>query len=600
VRPSLQLVGGLVLALAADGVGIQPTQPDDCTIPAVRWRARFEPRGLTGRFQAGDDLLYLASCGAAGPGSVTDTVAVSPAPWSAIEYMLRVGPDSFVVFDRPQRTIVFERDAGGSVTGIRTTGVGMQSPMRRVTEPGVLPIERLLYDTTSDSIVAVFGSDAQATRAEALTETVFSQYPTRRAFVADLVARLVARRPTDTSLVRQSVEMWAQIGDTAAAGRTLRGGEAMAPSDTGLQRESIWLDGGRALPDTGWRVPYPPEQILAAPDTGEVAAAWRTIASRRRSARGVEVLSRMHRSVNGAQYRVLIVAHDVDGHRHVGAVYVPEAPLPSCCATILDIKGTNPGYSPLTLDRGPAALRMLGGSARAYIVVVPAIRGEVLRLAGHEWRAGGDRTDGWDGGAEDALGLLAAAAALEPRIDRSRACVFGRSRGGDVALLVAERDERLRCAVAISPPVEWFDAMWEGGWPKTTVLRVALRSHANPFDAGGQFVEWIMAPIAAGRWTLGDARQRMIAMSPLYFARRLPPTLVIAGWEDTSVPARNAVLLDSAFRSGPGRSRDRSVVMAAMAGHDTDPIIAGRLIREFLARQLAAPMGTPMPGGDAR
>jgi fermentation-respiration switch protein FrsA (DUF1100 family) len=464
----------------------------------------------------------------------------------------------------------------------------------------VLPIERLLYDTTTDSAVAAFASDTNAARAEALTETVFNQYPTRHAFVAGVVARLVARRPTDTSLVRQSVEMWAQVGDTAAARRTLGQGEAMAPRDTGLEREALWLDGGRALPDTGWRVPYSPEQILAAPDTGEVAAAWRVIAGRSRSARGVEVLSRMRRTVNGAQYRVLIVAHDVGDHRHVGAVYVPEAPLPSCCATILDIKGTNPGYSPLNLDRGPAALRMLGKSGRAYIVVVPAIRGEVLRLAGQEWHAGGDRTDGWDGGAEDALELLAAAAQLEPRIDRSRACVFGRSRGGDVALLVAERDERLRCAVAISPPVEWFDAMWAGGWPKTTLLRLALRNHAKPFDPGGQFVEWIMAPIAAGRWTLGDARQRMIAMSPLYFVRRLPATLVIAGWEDTSVPARNAVLLDSAFRATPGRSTDRSVVMTTMAGHDTDPVLAGRLIREFLARHLGAPVGTPMPGGDAR
>jgi dipeptidyl aminopeptidase/acylaminoacyl peptidase len=231
---------------------------------------------------------------------------------------------------------------------------------------------------------------------------------------------------------------------------------------------------------------------------------------------------------------------------------------------------------------------------------VPAIRGERLLLAGHEWRAEGDRTDGWDGGAEDALALLAAATTIDHRIDRSRACVFGRSRGGAVALLVGERDTRLRCVVAISPPVDWFDAMWAGSWPKTTLLRAALRNHAGPFDPGGQFVEWIMKPIAEGRWGLADARRRMLAMSPVYYVDRLPATLALFGREDPVVVVRNAIMLDAAFHHGHPRSVDQTVVVMDMAGHDTDPVIANRLIGAFLARHLRTLVGQPEPGGDAR
>ena len=232
--------------------------------------------------------------------------------------------------------------------------------------------------------------------------------------------------------------------------------------------------------------------------------------------------------------------------------------------------------------------------------VVPAIRGETIRFAGQDFRADGDRTDGWDGGADDALALLATAASLNARVDPVRTCVYGRSRGGGVALLVAEREPRIRCVVAISPPVDWFDAMWSNNWPKLTLLRVALRTHAGPFDPGGQFIEWVLAPVANGERTLARARERMIAMSPLYYADRLPPLLAFFGAEDLSVPPRNAVVLDSALdRIRPSRG-DRSILFAPMAGHDTDPAQVVRLAPAFLGRYLGIPIGERWPGADAR
>jgi len=565
-----------------------------CGQANVRTRARLGSGGITGRYRAGDDVLFLATCG--------DTVAVSPALWSSIEYALHVGPDSFAVYDRPARTIVVAR-YHGRIVGVRTTGFGIApSFSREPRDAAALPIEHLLFDAGSAAAAALLTSGQNATpaRAAALTDAVFTAFPTRRRVVVGVLHRLVERWPTDIALARQQAEGLAMIGDTAPARAAVERARRFAPSDTGVQRILTWLEGGLALPDTGWRLPFPPESVLASPTGTEITATWQAIAARDRSARAVAVAYRGGFAMHGDSFTVTMVTHTSDDHTHVGAVVAPVRPLPSCCATIIDIKGTNPGYRPLQLDGGPPALRLMGDAARSVIFVVPAIRGETIHFAGQDFHADGDRTDGWDGGADDALALLAAAASLDPRIDPARACVYGRSRGGGVALLVAEREPRIRCVVAISPPVDWFDAMWSSNWPKLTLLRVALRTHAGPFDPGGQFIEWVLAPAARGERTLASARERMIAMSALYYADRLPPILAFFGAEDLSVLPRNAVVLDSALdRIRPSRG-DRSILVAPMAGHDTDPAQVVRLAPAFLSRYLGMPIGERWPGADAR
>ena len=361
-----------------------------------------------------------------------------------------------------------------------------------------------------------------------------------------------------------------------------------------------WLDGAIAMPDTGWRLPFPPESVLATPASSEISATWAAIGARDHSPRDVKVVYRGGLAIHGDSFTVTMVAHESGGHTHVGAVVAPASPLPACCATIIDLKGTNARYSPLQLDHGPPSLRVLGSGARNYIFVVPAYRGEVIHFAGRDFQADGDRTDGWDGGADDALSLLMAAASLDSRVDPSRSCVYGRSRGGAVALLIAEREPRIRCVVAISPTVDWFDAMWSNNWPKVTLLRVALRSHADVFaGSSGQFIEWVLAPVARGERTLAGARQKMIAMSAVYHAGRLPPLLAFFGAEDLAVLSRNAVMLDSALRRLPAKD-DRTVYLAPMAGHDTDPAQVVRLVPGFLARYLGNPVGERWPGSDAR
>ena len=91
--------------------------------------------------------------------------------------------------------------------------------------------------------------------------------------------------------------------------------------------------------------------------------------------------------------------------------------------------------------------------------------------------------------------------------------------------MVAERDTSIRCAVAVSPPVDWFRAMWDDNWPPEAVLDQALHGRIPRTQTPGQFIEWFVEPFSGGQDALVQSRRRILASSAAYFADRLPATL---------------------------------------------------------------------------
>ncbi|MEO7455745.1 MAG: prolyl oligopeptidase family serine peptidase [Gemmatimonadaceae bacterium] len=562
------------LALFAT-LALQATQP--CNVASVRERARRDAGALTGRYVSGEQVLSLASCGARSEARESiDSVAVSPAEWGSIEFALRASADSFAVADRPHRTIVLLRNPEGRVISVRTTGFGIAPQFIRAPSRAPLLVERLLFERDADDIASAIRNQngEPAARRLALTERIFSRFPSRRATLLDAVHTFARRAPSDTTLARMRDEF------------------------TFIARRGSASHASSPMPSSAWNVPFTPNALLVPPSRAELDSAARHVARRSRKPDDVRELARESLVVGPDTFTVRIISdreHSDDGQAftHIGAIIVPLHPGAKCCGTIVDVKGTNPSYSPLTLEPGPSSLRLLGSAASSYVFVVPSIRGELLEAFGKEYHSEGNRVDGWDGGAEDALALLEAAATVVPQIDLSRVCTYGRSRGGTVALLAAERDGRIKCVVAISAPMDWFDAMWSGGGDKNIALDRALRSHAMPSDLNGQFVERIVAPVSRGEWTFADARREMILSSPLYGVKRLPPTLAIYGAEDTSVPVANAALFSAVL----GR---KSVLIMPMAGHDADPVEIVRRMPAFLAKYLGTPVGVRRPGADAR
>jgi hypothetical protein len=298
------------------------------------------------------------------------------------------------------------------------------------------------------------------------------------------------------------------------------------------------------------------------------------------------------------------VSHRVYGSKHFGAIIMPTNAEPGCCPVIVEAKGVSWNYFPLNLSRLDSP-SFMGDARRQFIYVVPSYRGEVLNFNGKEYRSEGDRTNAWDGATDDAIAILNAALKTTPQADPNRICVFGRSRGGSVALLMGERDSRIRCVVEWSGPTDWFSLMGHEGWKQQDLFAEGLRTRAKPDETGGQLVEHFLMKAVRGEEDLNAVRHRMIAASPLYFAKRLPRVQMHYGEEDTSVPVKNGLQLAKklGFQVADVRRRKLAAAIAQSGalymrrgaseaffyprqGHDTDRLLAPMLSREFLMDEL--------------
>jgi dipeptidyl aminopeptidase/acylaminoacyl peptidase len=170
-----------------------------------------------------------------------------------------------------------------------------------------------------------------------------------------------------------------------------------------------------------------------------------------------------------------------------------------------------------------------------FIYVMPALRGQSLSLTVNDKTytsplSEGTRNDAFDGATDDGLACLNAVALSFKQADTTRVMVRGGSRGGTVALLMAERDKRVKRAVAVAFPSDLV------GLTATYQRDATYRF---------QFLD----ALVAGTATLEQTRTKMIASSPLYFCSQLPKTQIHFGDKDEITPAAQGQLLFSAMKS---------------------------------------------------
>lgn len=213
---------------------------------------------------------------------------------------------------------------------------------------------------------------------------------------------------------------------------------------------------------------------------------------------------------------MLIISHQTPAGRHFGALLAPTAALEPGRSTpvLLNLHGLGRELTLKLPDPGDAAT-----PPTAIITVWPSFSGESLRFRDATWTSDGNPWDFCDGASDDAIRFLNAALEALPGADSNRIVAFGGSRGGTVAMLVALRDERVRRAIAMSSPTDFFD--------------MSLLSHEN---ASVLYGRWLLLPILDGSGAVSDARDRMLRCSPAQFASDLPPTQLHAGTADRSLP----------------------------------------------------------------
>jgi len=551
--------------------------PAPCDADTIRQGSLRAHEGLSGRYGDGLNTVVVAPCGTG--------LAVQPALSANPALLVRVGTDRYAFLERPERQIEFRRSASGSAEALSL--VGSDRWLRRV--PPVRQVWDDLLDGRAAVAAARVGRPGEQGFAEAaeVAQVVLARLPSRRGAVAEFLDALAPRAPDLAAFHRVHGDALAAVGRVAAARRAyhqaLDAGAAVATMQPRLR-----MAGEVSTPaPNGWSVPFTMAQLLAPPTTDEMQAVrldWRT---RTLAVSAIEEVHHQPLPVEGGAAReAVVLSYRVDGARHFGVVLLPRATGAGCCAVIVDIKGTTPDYAPLAIERQlPRSLRELGSARDNTLVVLPGLRGERIELGGRTFVSDGDRRDGWDGAADDARALLTAVLTHYPQADPQRACAFGHSRGGTVALLAAARDRRFGCVAAEAGPVDWFALMAEDGWPLPAAVAEGLNGRSQPGDIGGQFIERFLAPVIAGEWTLAQARHRMLASSPLYFANQLPATLAVYGGDDASVPVANGLALRSRFQdfssAGP-----RAVIIQRATGHDLDPITTPLEVGRFLLSYL--------------
>ena len=169
------------------------------------------------------------------------------------------------------------------------------------------------------------------------------------------------------------------------------------------------------------------------------------------------------------------------------------------------------------------------------IHVTPALRGQSLTYIVNDITytspiSEGTRNDAFDGATDDAIAALNAVSILFKEADTARVMVRGGSRGGTVAMLMAERDKRVKRAVGVAFPTE---------------LLAQTATHTKDPTYRFQFLDSLID----GKMTISQARLRMIASSPYYFYRQLPKTQIHFAEKDDITPVTQGQKLFDAMKA---------------------------------------------------
>ena len=245
-------------------------------------------------------------------------------------------------------------------------------------------------------------------------------------------------------------------------------------------------------------------------------------------------------------FDVLVFKYDVNSSLQYSACYVPVNSEPRTLPILVAIRGVRFDYPSRDITNGPFVMSLLGDMIGKFIIVEPCLRGHELKAIEQMHRSDGDRRDSYDGAAHDAIRALSVATSQITAWDQENAISFGLSRGGGVALLHGQRDRRINGVVALSAPTDWMQLMAraDDDWPAR--IHEMANSYTGPTDdRAAQFFEWFLQD--RNHLTNQEIRHRLIASSPLYFAERLPPTLVHQGTHDKAVPCVNAAALSDRF-----------------------------------------------------
>lgn len=215
--------------------------------------------------------------------------------------------------------------------------------------------------------------------------------------------------------------------------------------------------------------------------------------------------------------RVLIVRHEIDSRAHFGAIVLPDVEDLSTAPVAVLPDGLSQLDPTIDVEVKINKYRE-HESADGYIKIIPSFRGRSMAYKGNGWFSRGDFCDAWDGATDDSIAMLNAAEEILPQADFDSVLVYGGSRGGNTALLMAVRDPRVHTVITIAAPVDFYRQSWQ--------IEGIDQYRCQFFDGRDETA----------------ARHDMLASSPLFFdpAEGLQRAVIHHDEGDDIVPVWNA------------------------------------------------------------
>ena len=512
-----------------------------------------------------------------------------PGFWTTTQHLKRLDHDSFVVKRHERLSATFTRNGKGEVDAVELNGFQKEKGVYSRIKAGSHPVELILTGKVDDAIRTLKRDNANDEMMIDIGTTIMERIPSQMVHAKEYLEQLEASGLRHATLFRSLGDFYFSTGQTEKAihyyRESLTADSTPSWATTALQMLHVLPYDRNSSKGARWQLPFALSELFKAPTMSEIDEVKNEWAMRDLGPRDVRLIERDTMMFGRLQSMVNIVSHRINGQIHYGAIIVPVNAQRKKFAAVVDLKGVSWNYFPLDLGNsdGVYSPQLLCQHASDFVYIVPSFRGEKLILKGKEYLSEGDRTNVWDGAADDGIALLNAALALFPEIDKEKIAAFGKSRGGTVALLMGIRDKRVKRVVDWAGPVDRFKARFRG-WSEMQFVEAGVMGRSSTSELGGQFIETFLKESIDGKEGLAQARKRLLASSPLFFADMLPKVQIHYGQEDRIVPATNGEKLERETKT-VGHKRVEAFYHKG-EGHDLDLITAFGKSQEFLLQVL--------------
>lgn len=222
--------------------------------------------------------------------------------------------------------------------------------------------------------------------------------------------------------------------------------------------------------------------------------------------------------ISEGKFNLKIVSFKVNGIKEYGALLIPETD------SLIPVRMFLGGFG-LNYTANSVSMVFDNSSPNhSFILAIPAFRGQSLEISinGIVYSSPlseGEQCDAFDGATDDALAFLNLIQQTETYADVNRTSARGGSRGGTVAMLAGIRDNRIKRVVGVVSP--------------TNMLELTSQNENDP-----TYKCQFLSSFKNSEATLAGSRNKMIASSPIYFAKYLPLTQLHMGLKDWNVPVK--------------------------------------------------------------